>query len=107
MDENKVFLKALDVYGPEHQIIKLLEEMSELQKELCKWLGSGYTFPAPRNDKTEAMRSNICEELADVSIVIAQMLLLFSFDGQAEAIRAAKIERLAERMKDTPMMEGI
>lgn len=41
-DESKVLQRALDTYGSLPQIVMVFEEMSELQKELCKYLRGKY-----------------------------------------------------------------
>lgn len=38
MEPNEVLKKAVEHYGKPAQLIKLLEEMSELSKEICKLL---------------------------------------------------------------------
>ena len=38
IDESEVLQRALDTYGSLPQIVMIFEEMSELQKELCKYL---------------------------------------------------------------------
>ena len=82
-----IFSRALEAYGYEAQEKMLLEEMSELQKEICKsWRGK---------DNSAA----IAEEMADVSIMLDQMKIRFqNFDAFNEA-RKFKILRLTERLK--------
>lgn len=36
INETEVLQRALDTYGSSMQIVVMMEEMSELQKELCK-----------------------------------------------------------------------
>lgn len=65
ISEAEVLQRALDTYGSALQIVVMMEEMSELQKELCKYLRGKYS-PA-----------NIAEEIADVEIMLEQMKMLF------------------------------
>ena len=65
MDEKKILGTALSFYGCEIQQVIAIEELSELQKELCKSLRSG------------ADRPHISEEIADVQIMLEQMMLLY------------------------------
>ena len=89
--EKDVFEKALQTYGGEHQQKKLLEEMAELQKEICKhWDG------AQNLDK-------IADEMADVEILLDQMKLLFQNSSLVELRRSFKVDRLYQRIM---MREG-
>lgn len=65
IDESTVLRRALDTYGSTLQIVMTFEEMSELQKELCKYLRGRGSF------------EYIVEEIADVEIMLEQMKLLF------------------------------
>ncbi len=84
-----VYRKASERFGKVQQITKAVEEMSELQKELCKVLIG------------EMNLLNIIEEIADVEIVIEQMRMIFNSDRDIERVKAEKIARL-ERI----MLEG-
>ncbi|AOY78414.1 hypothetical protein BJL90_15980 [Clostridium formicaceticum] len=66
----------------------VFEEMSELQKELCKAL---------RGNK---VTGNIAEEIADVEIMLEQMKLLFGIESLVRANKIYKLERLDERLED-------
>ncbi len=87
-DETSILKKALDTYGAEAQTLMAFEEMSELQKELCK-----HALGADN-------RENIAEEIADVLIMLEQMMMLYSFKEAVERYRDEKIKRLAERLKE-------
>lgn len=71
------------------QKIVAIEELSELQKELCKSLRC-------------ADRGRIAEEIADVQIMLDQMVMLFGCSEETEKWRADKIERLKIRMAAVP-----
>lgn len=85
--EFTVYGKAIEKYGAIHQIIKAVEEMSELTKELCKYLDI-----KPDVD-------HIAEEIADVEITIAQLKVILHCEEQVEDWRLKKVERLEERIK--------
>lgn len=78
---------ALEAFGAEAQMVMAIEEMSELTKELCKHRRG--------RDNVEA----IAEEIADVEIMLQQMVMLFDCAGQMETFRRYKLERLAERIE--------
>ena len=85
-NESQVLRRALDTYGSMLQIVMVFEEMSELQKELCKYLRGKY---AP---------ANIAEEIADVEIMLEQMKMLFCCAEDVRDVRRRKVERLKERL---------
>lgn len=86
INETEVLQRALDTYGSVPQIMMVFEEMSELQKELCKYLRGKYS-PA-----------NIAEEIADVEIMLEQMKMLFCCTDDVRNERRRKVERLKERL---------
>ena len=86
--ERIVFERALMQYGPDAQITMVMEEMSELQKELCKYR------------RGRANYDYIAEELADVSIMLDQMKLLFQCGGAVQGWRLEKVRRLAQRIAE-------
>lgn len=86
INETEVLQRALDTYGSLPQIVMVFEEMSELQKELCKYL-RGKCSPA-----------SIAEEIADVEIMIEQMKMLFCCAEDVRNERRRKVERLKERL---------
>lgn len=91
MDAHKICRAALEVFGAEAQITMVFEEMAELQDVLCKFL---------RGRVDEDTRTHIAEEIADVDIMLQQMVMLFDCAGQVDKFRRYKLERLAERIKE-------
>lgn len=80
--EIAILLKAVKFYGAESRMKLLLEEMSELQKEICKsWRGRGNT-------------KEIAEEMADVEIMLSQVKLIFDIDDEVRAAKEEKLIRL-------------
>ena len=63
ISEAEVLQRALDTYGSALQIVVMMEEMSELQKELCKYLRGKYS-PASIAEEIAARRhQHRCEVL--------------------------------------------
>lgn len=87
INETEVLQRALDTYGSAMQIVVMMEEMSELQKELCKYLRGKYS-PA-----------NIAEEIADVENMTVQLRIIYDEDGMVDYWKQAKMNRLAHRME--------
>ena len=81
ISEAEVLQRALDTYGSLPQIVMVFEEVSELQKELCKYLRGRGSF------------EHIAEEIADVEIMLEQMKMLFCCTDDVR-----KVERLKERL---------
>lgn len=79
-----VYEKALAHYGAEAQTLMMFEEMSELQKELCK-----------RSRGADNIDS-IAEEIADVEIMLEQMKILHDCKGGVSYHKLRKLERLAD-----------
>lgn len=84
-DERRtVYREALRMYGTENQIAVAIEEMSELTKELCK---------AKRN---KGKLAAIAEEIADVTIMLEQLKLIYDVGDSVELWMDMKIRRLQE-----------
>lgn len=85
--EQRTLEMAINKYGEEAQIKMLLEEMSELQKEICKfWRGKDNSV-------------DIADEVADVEIMLDQTKMIFGIEEVVATHRRMKINRLAERLK--------
>lgn len=70
--------RALRAWGAEMQSVVAAEELSELQKELCKSVRG--------EDNADA----IAEEIADVQIMLEQMLLLHDLPGRCGRVAQAE-----------------
>lgn len=87
IDTKKLYRLAISTFGPDAQTLMMFEEMSELQKELCKH--------ARGTDNREA----IAEEIADVQIMLEQMIELHGCENAVLCYKRHKLERLAERIE--------
>lgn len=76
--------QAVKHFGSESQTMMCIEEMAELQKELCK-------HSRGRNNYYD-----IAEEIADVQIMLEQMIILFDCRETVEDWKFAKLMRLRE-----------
>lgn len=87
MDNQKsVYVKLIEKYK-DKQLIVAIEELSELQKELCKAL------------RGKPNKEDIIEELADVLIMLDQVKIYFKIeDDEIRDIIDQKIERTKERL---------
>lgn len=87
MKNREILENALTTFGAEAQILMVMEEMAELQKELCK------------NLRGKANVANIAEEIADVQIMLDQMTLLYDCEHAVQANREYKLMRLESRIE--------
>lgn len=94
--ETETFRKAIDEYGEANQLVVLFEEMSELQKEICKSI---------RFSRIK-FRNQIAEELADTEIMLEQVKMIFDIDEDVEGWRLDKVVRLRERLGIIPNEYG-
>lgn len=89
--EQDVLFSAIKLYGADHQLDKLVEEMGELLQALMKWRQGGDKF-------------HLLEELADVYITLQQAALILDdpVEHGSTLLQSAvdiKLERLRERIK--------
>lgn len=79
---------AIDTYGIDAQLDMVVEEMSELTKEICK-------YKRGKSNLTE-----ITEEIADVTIMLEQMKIIFNLnDSDIKATVDVKLDRLSKRLE--------
>ena len=83
--------KALKEWGEDSQLRMCIEEMSELTKELCKYMRVLRDENVDAS-KLDQIKKNIIEETADVLNCAEQMSLIFGEEEVAE-IRRQKIDR--------------
>ncbi len=88
-----VYEEALKKWGTVSQLIMLFEELSELQKAVCK-ITRGNIKLVDYKIKSVGI-TNIIEEIADVEIMIGQLLVMLKVPEYRVAdIKAKKLERL-------------
>lgn len=85
-----LFVEAINTWGVELQTTVAVEELSELQKAICKY----------KRNPDGADMDNIAEEMADVMIVLKQLVAMFRNDGAVLKWYHVKTERLAERIEE-------
>lgn len=86
----KIINKIINKYGKKAQVLQTVEEMSELTKELIKNINRG-----------KDNESDITLEIADVLIMIMQLVEIYNIDG--DKILGAmeyKLLRQDERMEN-------
>lgn len=91
--EIETLTQAIAEYGDKAQVDMAIEEMSELTKALCK----ERRYAMDKGKHAEAM-DNVVEEIADVAIMLAQLIIIFDKHGDAQNEIDRKTERLAKRL---------
>lgn len=96
----EIMQKAINTYGLENQMIKTIEELSELSQSLSKAL-------IRLNSKSDTTLSadlksvnNIFEEMADVEIMLEQCKMMFECETEVQDWKEKKIARLAKRLEN-------
>lgn len=82
-----VLKEAINHYGADNQLNVCIEELSELIKELCKAKRG-----IPHQD-------HIAEEMADVKIILEELMIIFNNKHRVSNWYNAKLRRLSDRMK--------
>lgn len=95
--QREILQKAIKTYGTHNQMLKCIEECGELSRAVSRILielssGDGFT--------TEKSKENLHEELADVLIMIKQMIIMFDCEDEVSAWEFKKTNRLEERLNN-------
>lgn len=85
MNRQELYKTALSAFGIDAQIIVAIEELSELIKELTKYL--------------RGEEENIDGEMADVEIMLEQLVFMFNNRETIEKFKTFKLERLANTLE--------
>ena len=86
--EQEVYKEAIELFGITSQKVMVIEEMSELIKELCKEL------------RDRGNVENIADELADVEITLAQIKHIYNIHDMVEEHKDFKLRRFSSRMEE-------
>jgi hypothetical protein len=82
----KVYVNAFIAYGEDNQLIVALEELSECQKEICKYL------------RGKGNKANLAEEIADATIMLEQVRMIFGINEDVCLAMDEKVRRLDENL---------
>lgn len=83
----KVYMNALIANGDWVQMAKAAEELGECIQAICKIMIGGENF------------DHLAEEIADATIVLEQMRLMFNINDRVCEYMDAKVKRLEKRLK--------
>lgn len=81
--------RALESFGSVNELVVTIEELSELQKEVTKFL------------RNQGSVENVIEELSDVYIVLEYLKIIFAIDDESVSKEIDyKLNRLTQILKD-------
>lgn len=86
MTELEILTTAIRTYGEKAQEEVAIEECAELIQAICH--------------KHRGRKDNIAEEIADVEIMLEQLMIINNCEEEVQEIHRAKIERLYQRVFD-------
>lgn len=89
MEKEDIYHRALRVWGKEPQMLQVIEEMSELTKEILK------NVNRKKNNINE-----LIEETADVEIMLEQLKCCYGINKQVEDYKANKVVLIEKRLDD-------
>ena len=87
-ERRKIYEAAIDTNGIERQIMVAVEEMAELTKELAKAF-------RPQGTTLE----KLTDEIADVTIMMEQLRLIFGVNVSVQERMDFKVRRLQTRLE--------
>lgn len=88
-ERRPVYEAAIAHYGMDSQIWMAVEEMSELTKELAKL-----------HRPSGATLGDLADEIADVTIMLEQLRIMFGVNGIVQNRMGYKVQRLAQRIRE-------
>ena len=84
-----IYYRALKTWGKNPQMLQVIEEMSELMKEILKNVNRG-------KDNI----SEIIEETADVEIMLEQLKCCYNIKQEVEDYKKQKLLKIAKRLDE-------
>ena len=91
----ELYQKFTKKFGERKQIVKCIEELSELQKVLCKYLLIDVT-------SSNELYHQLYDEIADVEITIEQMKNIFAIEeSEIQHIKYFKHKRMETLLTDS------
>lgn len=97
LNKIEIYKMILNLYGEDLQQIVAMEECSELIRAISKMIrtNSSTSF----NAQADCLK-NLVDEIADVLIMIDQLMLIYNIDGAVNYRIEEKLERQLKRMKE-------
>ena len=90
----EILQKTINTHGVVNQMVKTVEELSELSQALCK--ATGRWLSGTKGSISDDLKSvdNLFEEIADVEIMLEQCKMMFHCDKEVNEWKTKKLNRL-------------
>lgn len=88
--KREIFSQAVKLWGETFQMNMAVEECAELIQAIMKFR---------RNKVVGNVKANLCEEIADVEIMLEQLRTILNEDVLIDNIKEEKLERLEKLME--------
>jgi len=106
-EKHHIIQKALDTFGLDHQIDKMIEELGELLQATIKLRQATHSGRISTDDSiTSKFFENFIEELADVDVLRDQIVYAFDMESEKSLfyeIKRQKFTRLLKRMSQSTL----
>lgn len=89
----KVYAEAQEIFGANAQLVKALEELNEVQLEICRLF----------TDRGSVL--HLAEEVADATIMLEQVRQIFGINAEVCSFMDAKVLRLQGRIENAKAKE--
>ena len=89
----QTYINAFIHFGEEMQLVVALEELSEVQKEICKVM------------RGKSDLDHLAEEIADATIMLEQVRLIFNLNDLVCQKMDEKVKRLDDKLKGDGLHE--
>ena len=102
--------EALELYGEDLQLQLVIEECSELIEVVSKYLRAkryNERFSNPNFQNQTILKNKIPEEIADVQIMLKQLVMMLYCDEEVEMAKDIKLRRLKENIRFEKMSLGV
>lgn len=93
-------IKIANYYGPEHQLVKLMEELGEATSVASEALQLlAFSEDGGKESGLEERLEQLASELADVANVTEQILTLFALEVEFKVARQRGVDKTIARIR--------
>lgn len=89
LKNNPILKKAIQTWGKQAQLLMVLEEMAELQKEILKNI-----------NRHKENGAELADETADVLIMLEQLMQIYDMRDAVENRILHKLEKIKKRVEE-------
>lgn len=97
----KILLLQIVKYLPfDSQLQQAQEELTELNLAISKYRRKSRKYSLPIQDSWESVLTNLKEEIADVMIMLFQLIIYFDCEEDIEEIVNSKLQRTISKLRE-------